>query len=275
MIAIWLWIMLGMLQGILEWLPVSSEGQIFAILVFSGNTNPAENVRYAFWLHLGTSGAVLLYYRKEFRTLLDLRTKESQWLWKFLILTVMGTVVVALPIRLFLINIIPANLGVLINLVVAVLLVVTGYLIGRWDTRGGEAFRSLSEISPREMVMAGIVQGFAALPGVSRSGFTITYFLEKRLTTDESFRGSFWMSVPASLGAVVLEILLAIVDKEPILPEQYRVGILLGVITAFVVGYFTLSFFIRIAQKYSFTLICYFLALMIVIGVTVEHFLVA
>ncbi len=275
MITTWLWILLGVIQGILEWLPVSSEGQIFAILVFLGNTNPAENIKYAFWLHLGTAGAVLVYYRKEFSTLLRLQTEEAVWLWKFLILTVLGTVVAAVPIRLLLINFIPTSLGVLINLGVALLLVITGYLIGKWEAKGMESFRDLSGISSREMILAGVIQGFAALPGVSRSGFTITYFLEKRFTSDEAFRGSFWMSVPASLGAVTLEIILAMVDGEPILPEEYRLGIFLGVITAFIVGFASLSFFIRLAQKYSFSRICYLLATLIILGVVIENVLTA
>ena len=262
--------MLGFLQGFLEWLPVSSEGQIFVILTFLGYTNASLNVKMAFWLHLGTASAVILYYREKFVLLLDFKNEESLWLWKFLILTTFGTILIALPIRVFLIEVIPSSLGPFLNLLVALFLIITGIMLSKWNNFLENAAIKLYDLSNNDHFLAGIVQGFAALPGISRSGITISYFLAKKLRAEDAFNGSFWMSVPASLGAVGLEILLSLFKHEPVFPSGDALGVFIGILMAFIVGFITLGALIRFARNYSFSLICFVLAGLIILGVIVE-----
>ena len=235
-----------------------------------GYTNAGANVQLAFWLHLGTASAVIVYYREKFRLLFDFSRPESKWLWKFLFLTTLGTLIVALPIRLFLIELIPSSLGPFLNLIVALFLVITGLLLSKWDHLMDLSLLTVEDLPDKKYFIAGLFQGVAAIPGISRSGITVSYFLYEKLGGEEAFKGSFWMSVPASLGAVSLEIIIALSKHESILPGGEVLGVFVGVLLAFVVGFFTLGALIKIARKYSFSKICYLLAFIIVLGVFIE-----
>ena len=224
----------------------------------------------AFWLHLGTATAVVLYYREKFVLLFDFKNEEAIWLWKFLILTTLGTIIIALPIRVFLIEVIPSSLGPFLNLLVALFLIITGIMLSKWNNFLESAAIRLYELSNSDNFLAGIVQGFAALPGISRSGSTISYFLAKKLKAEEAFNGSFWMSVPASLGAVGLEIMISLLKHEPIFPSGEALGVFVGILLAFIVGFITLGALIRFARNYSFSLICFVLAALIIVGVMIE-----
>ncbi|NDB30472.1 undecaprenyl-diphosphate phosphatase, partial [archaeon] len=104
MISIWVFIVLGIAQGVLEWLPVSSEGQIILLGTLFGIENSNLILSIAFWLHLGTLISVIIYYRQEWKTVLNIQDKDGDFLRKFIIITSIFTGIVGLPIKYLLTN---------------------------------------------------------------------------------------------------------------------------------------------------------------------------
>ena len=266
-----LWILLGTLQGILEWLPVSSEGQIVLFLLFIGVQNPQQAISSALWVNVGTFLAVVLYYRRYLLQLLTDPSSEASSIRKFLLFATIGTTVTGLPIRLVE-DKIAAELGLLFMIVIALSLYMTGYLIQKWNTNTefSESFRSLESVTSKESFFLGFIQGFAAIPGVSRSGVTVTYLLAKKFSIEDSFNGSFLVSIPASLGALVLEILFLIFRPESTAHLSFF-PVVTGIFVAFVIGYLTLNLLITVAKKINFSIVCYAIATLILISILLSY----
>ena len=121
MISIWVFIVLGIAQGVLEWLPVSSEGQIILLGTLFGIENSNLILSIAFWLHLGTLISVIIYYRQEWKTVLNIQDKDGDFLRKFIIITSIFTGIVGLPIKYLLTNSLNnENFGNLIMLILGI-----------------------------------------------------------------------------------------------------------------------------------------------------------
>jgi len=189
-------VILGVLQGLTEFLPVSSSGHLaLAQMMLPGFHQPG--VVFDAVLHLGTASAVVWYERK---SLADwLRSKAGR---RLLVLVVLGTVAtgaLAFPLR----GVAEHAFGKAI--VVGALLIVTGLIVaGTRLLPGGEADEG--SISWRQVVVIGLTQGLAVLPGLSRSGATIAAGLGAGLDRAWAARFSFLLSVPAILGVTVLEV---------------------------------------------------------------------
>ena len=95
----WFILLFAVLQGVLEWLPVSSQGQTVSLLIAIVNLNQELAFQIAIWLHLGTLLAVLIKYRKEIFQYLNLKNKDlSVVQWRnFLIFSTLGTIVTGVP----------------------------------------------------------------------------------------------------------------------------------------------------------------------------------
>ena len=184
-------LVLSILQGILEWLPVSSEGQIVLVTIKLFDLSPDEAISIAIFLHLGTMFVVLVRFREDFIKM----ARGDINLIRLLFFATLGTGISALPCYFFLREsweqmeetfLIPP--GDLVTILVGIFLIVTGILLHRQKEVGVRVFERLSD---KEAFFLGIAQGFAVLPGISRSGMTITVLLYISLTQSESLRGSF------------------------------------------------------------------------------------
>lgn len=209
MLDIFQGIAMAIVQGIVEWLPISSEGQLSLIFVNFMGLNELEAITLALLLHLGTMLSVIVYFRSD---LLKLRTSQP-YLLQVLILATLGTAVTAIPLVLFfktywesIALILPLGPDILFTTLVGVLLVLTGVILSKQPDQGT---RTLNSLTKREILLCGMVQGCAALPGISRSGVTLTILLLFGLTQSEALRMSFIISVPAVLGATGLEFILS------------------------------------------------------------------
>lgn len=242
-------LILGVTQGIAEWIPISSEGltAILAVNFFEGIT-ATEIIRISLYLHIGTFLAALIYFRKDLWSLILKTlnyTKESKGTRNIINFYVVATLVSGGLGYLILQGI--AGLeditdfnGKTIIIILGFLLLVTGVLQLR-SKSGGE--REAKDINMVDAVLAGLAQGFAALPGLSRSGLTVSTLLLRNVDENESLKMSFIMSLPIVLmGNIFLQ------SKNFIFtPES-----LLALLFSFVFGLLTIHLLLRAAKKIEF-----------------------
>lgn len=227
-------IILGIVQGLCEFLPVSSSGHLALMQYFFGFGN--ENlVAFDLLLHVPTVLVILIFFGRDVIRIITewfggwfTKQKLSGWHygWAILIATIMTAA--GLPLRKLVdeLSSSPFYVGCGLIFTAAIILIVP--LISRRNKNS-----SLIKIA----VVVGIAQGIAVLPGVSRSGMTIMAGLLMGLGVSEAFRFSFLISVPAVLGASLLEALKMFKSGEAVfLPE----GTLWAVIAAFVFGFIAL-----------------------------------
>ena len=193
-------LLLGLLQGVFEWLPVSSEGMIVLArsVLFEGEV--ADGIEYALWLHAGTAPAALVVFREDVTDILrDVLRKplKPSPLTAFLLLSTLVSGAIGLPLLLFL-GEVSDGLGSIAMAIVGVALLVTGALQVR---RPGVGVRACSDLTWVDGLLAGVSQGLSVVPGLSRSGLTVATLLLRNLDRREALAVSFLMSVPASVGA--------------------------------------------------------------------------
>lgn len=261
-------ILYGILQGVAEFLPISSSGHLAILHAFLGDVGETS-AAFDVMLHMATLLAVVAVYGndllnalKGFFTLIKKlfcgRIKEGLDNGERLFLMLC---VASLPL-------IPAAfaddyiLGIRSRLwLIGVLLIINGIMLFLAD-RMKEGNITLGTLTCKNAFMLGIVQLFAVMPGISRSGATVTGGISAGLTRDDAVKFSFLMSVPAILGASVLELPSLFskgVAKVEILP------LLIGALTAFFVGIAAIRLLKYTASKKKFGI---FTVYCIAIGLT-------
>lgn len=183
------YIILGLVQGITEFLPVSSSGHLIImqrLLGVSGN-----EVALSIVLHLATSLALVIFFFKDILKLL----KDIKLLSLIIIVTIITGIIAVLGKDFF--------RGLFSSpRLVAIALVFTGIIL-ILSQKFMEAKRS--NLNFKDALFLGLTQAVAIIPGVSRSGITISTLLFRRIERQTAFRFSFLASIPAVLGAVILE----------------------------------------------------------------------
>ena len=195
-------VLLGVLQGVAEWLPVSSEGLVAAAYSQLEGESLDEAVGYALWLHVGTMPAALVVLRREGAAL-----AREVWRWPkqpsplllFLVVSTLLSMAVALPLVLLLGGL-SGLVGASAMGLVGVLMLVTGAL----QVRGGRpGDRDRTRLALPDALLAGVAQGLSVLPGFSRSGLTVAALLGRGVDKREALVVSFLMSIPASAAAAL------------------------------------------------------------------------
>lgn len=248
-------IILGSLQGILEWLPVSSEGIITLVSLTFFEKNFQESLYFAIWLHMGTLAAALFYFKREIKYLFkaffkmakERRFKPESKIERLLVFIVISTLVtgaIGTPLLVGASDLeLPASY---LSAGIGLLLIITGLL----NYLRKKADRGTSQINLKEATGVGIFQAFSILPGLSRSGLTVFYFLARRFPAAKSLKLSFLLSIPAILGG---NILLKFLDNTP----RLTLPSLTGAFFAFIFGIVTIKSLIKIANKINFAYFCF------------------
>ena len=259
------YIILAILQGLFEWLPISSSGQVMMVSINFFGIPPEKAFSLSIWVHLGTAIAVLIKLRKDYIQIIKSvipgkfevdgsDIKKRNWL----IYATIGTAITAIPLYLLIKIVIidfDATQGDVLTLVISGLLIVTGIVLLTFKRKFGK--KNVKTVSDRELIkdssISGLVQGIAILPGISRSGFTVSTLLFEKYDQDQSLKLSFLMSVPVVLASIGMDIIFGegsvfgIIDVFTILS-----------ITAvsFIVGYLSMGVLLKIAQKINFSYFC-------------------
>ncbi|MFC2175083.1 undecaprenyl-diphosphate phosphatase [archaeon] len=224
------YLVFGVLQGIFEWLPVSSEGILTLAAVQMAVAQPLQ---LALYLHLGTVLAVLVYFRKDVMAL-----PRDKKLLRFLGIATACSLPLGLALYMALKQL---SFGSsLWYLVVGVGLIATGLFIHK--KKGG--LKTTKKTSDKDAVIAGVLQGFAVIPGVSRSGITLFALLGREYTPRAALVLSFLMSVPVVLAANALVLL----DGFAVVPEHF-----LALVPAFVFGLLSIEVLLKLAEKVNFS----------------------
>ena len=231
-------IFLGILQGITEWLPISSEGQSMLVMIGWLNISPQEAFSCSIFLHLGTMFAVLIRFKDEFIN--ALKNTGSQ-MTRILIISTICTAITGIPLYLLFRE--GFQGGMPATLLIGALLILTGLLL----RLKGSGARSIQDMNALDMVILGLAQGFSILPGVSRSGTTLTVLLMRNLKQDDSLAISFMISVPAVMGALILDHSLG---------QMYLASAFLALLASFGAGYLTMDLLIAYAKKVNFSGFC-------------------
>ena len=240
---------MGILQGIVEWLPISSQGNLVLLAIAFLGLESGNVLIFSVFLHIGTGLAALIYLRTEIVRILKRKTKEDETLFRFLLLSTMVTGIVGLPLFVF-VELASFYGDALLGLT-GLALLATG-LTQR--SRENRITQQRDDLDLREGVILGIIQGFSAIPGISRSGLTTTALLLKGFSGKDAFRISFLMSIPASLAAATG---LALIEGVPPLD----VGFLLALGSSFFTALLSIDILVKLAQRARFWKLCIALGL--------------
>lgn len=266
--AILIALVVGVVQGVFEWLPISSEGNVAVALSLFGRS-PEEAVAFALFLHLGTALSATVYYRRTLRELLagipfwrprdafqsvpDERTPTLSFLS---IATVVSGIVGILAFQILETLVSKLTGGAFVALI-GVLLFVTG-IFQRVSSESSDQLRQTPTLI--DAVLVGVGQGLAILPGISRSGTTAGVLLLRGYHGTRSFELSFLLSIPAALGAGLLTLGESGVASVPPVPALVALG------TAAIVGYATIGGLMRIVDQFEFWAVCVGIGGLAVIG---------
>ena len=197
-------IIAALIQGLVEWLPISSEGQVVLYLFNFAPVPREEIISLVVWLHLGTAFAVIVRYP---RVILDILSLKDKKLFRLLLIATLSTAITAVPLYFLLTDILTPDHGEILNVLVGVLLLVTAIVLYLPTRRGEDERNTERDVENQEAAATGLVQGLAVLPGLSRSGVTISALLMQRIDKETAMKFSFLMSVPAVVAILILEIL--------------------------------------------------------------------
>jgi len=266
---IWQAAVIALVQGLTEFLPVSSSGHMVLAEAVLGVDTPGATWEVAF--HLGTLIAVLFIFRREawdtcagFLAGVSriLRGAKASAVWAETVGLRMGTYILigTIPIGLAgvaLKNNIEAAFGN--PLLVVGFIFLTGEML--WLSRPHGLLRRSGKLRASDAIAVGVAQAFALLPGLSRSGATIAAGLQRGVSRDEVARFSFLLAVPATLGACVLKH----ADLRS-LPTSQLPAMGLGVAIAAVSGTLALVVLLRVVRAGKLHLFAYYCWTVSVIG---------
>lgn len=256
----WEAVVLGLVQGLTEFLPISSSAHLRIVGELIGSSDPGA--AFTAITQIGTESAVLLYFRRDIaricvawwqalvgRNGTDLRSRlggedpDARMAW-WIALGSVPIVVLGLAFE-------ETITGRFRNLwLIAGTLAAFALVLG-WADRRGAKEHGLTHLGPRDAVVLGFAQAMALVPGVSRSGGTITVGLLLGYTREAAARYSFLLAIPAVLGSGLQQLVTSLDTLGT--PGTPSLGVtLLATVIAFVVGYVVIIGFLRLVTTHSY-----------------------
>ncbi len=245
-------ILVGIIQGITEWIPISSSG--FLALVFANFfqiTDLSVIIQNILWLHLGTFFAALIYFRKDvahlFISLFQYKKsdKPTKKTLKFLIIStiISGILGFILITGLGMYQDKFSVTGKVISLAVGILLLITGLLQLKIKKNHDSKLRSIKHLTLSDGILLGFAQGLSSLPGLSRSGITVSTLMLRKFNDTTALRLSFLMSLPiVFFGNIILNV-----------PDfSFTAFSVISLITSFIFGLLTIHVLIKLSKKINF-----------------------
>ena len=242
-------LLLGLVQGICEFLPVSSSGHLLLVSTLSKNAIGEDYFGSFFtvMLHVATLIAVLIVYREQ---VLSILKKPFQKLTLYLIIATLPTVAAALILKKW--DALDKWLDEGNLLGVCFLLTAIFLTVSELISRKRKPTKSLETMRWTDALAIGGMQAIGIMKGVSRSGSTIAGALTCRLDRKSAADFSFLLSIPAIIGGMVLEIYKVVKDPQAfagVLTLKYWGVLLLAMLVAAISGYFAVRFMVRLITK--------------------------
>jgi len=251
-------VLLGIVQGISEWLPISSKTQVIIVSNLLFGLSFTQGYALGLFLEAGTFIAAVYYFRKEvwkvLRALVGRGDAEGRTLLKFLVIVTAFTAVIGVVIYK---SVSESYSGPVLGVpMIALGCVLLGdaTLIALARSKY-EPRKNLNNLSMKELVVIGIVQGIAAFPGVSRSGATVSSMLLLGINPKDSFRLSFLALIPASIGAAGVTLVLSPHQISTAIDAVGVSVILLSIAVAVLVGIASIRLLLRVAGSQRIALL--------------------
>lgn len=229
----------GLVQGLTEWLPISSSGHLVILPAFLerlGIDIAPPRLAVSAVLHLGTLAAVLIYFRADVASVLRMRTEPQGRKLAWLVLIGTLPAVIGLPLQ--------SSLDRFQETVshVGWALIATGavLVIGQ---RLANGTRNLLEGRVSDAVVVGIAQALALIPGISRSGTTIAAGLGRKLAPDQAARFSFLLGIPTTAGAGLLQV------PELVRSGSLQADLLVALLVAGLSGYAAIAILLAALRR--------------------------
>ncbi len=235
---LWQILILAVIQGIAEFLPISSSGHVVIVaeLLSSGSSVNLEVSDVNIVLHVGTLFSILVIY---WQRVVRLLTEDRRILGLLIVGTVPG-VLVGVPVKKF------ASHWLESPLLAGILLIVTGIML-IWISRRRQGEQEYGSLGYGKALLIGTAQAAAVLPGLSRSGATISAGLRLGLSPQSATTFSFLLAIPIIAGGGAYELLSMLRHHEATsTPPAY---LALGALVAFLVGLVSLSWLIRCIER--------------------------
>lgn len=264
---------LGIVQGISEWLPISSKTQILIASTYLLKIT-SFNAAYAFglFMEIGTILASVIYFRREvvglIKYLLRIDKHSSKKLFNYVIISTIVTGIIGAPIYIVVDSFNGIyNIGIPM-LIIGLVLILDAVLIkiARSKYSVNKNRKTLKDMNILDYIFVGIAQGLAALPGVSRSGATTSTLLLMNMDAAEAFRLSFIDMIFATSGAVILT---WIASRHTLLNTISQIGIsglVISIIVATAISLLLITFLLNEAKKSRIIYITAGLGIIAIIG---------
>ena len=235
-------ILLAVIQGLTEFLPISSSAHLILLSEFMGSS---QNLFYDVSLHLGTLIAVCLYFRSELMEIVHSFYKYKSFLKNQLFNQLFLACIPTLVLGFMFVEIIDSYLRT--GLIIAMTTILFGILLFL-STLKKSYKTDIKDLSISDALLIGVAQSLALIPGTSRSGITITAGLFLGLDNKTASKFSFLMAIP-TIGAIAIYQFYS-VDMEYMI-DYFEINIL-GLIISFLIAYTTIDFFIKFINKIGF-----------------------
>jgi undecaprenyl-diphosphatase len=231
-------IFLGIVQGLTEWLPVSSSGHLVVFQTLFGLSPP---IFFDLLLHIGTVLAVTVYFWKDIISL-DKKTII------YLIIGTVATGIVGLGIK--------DQIGMFFTntTLIGIAFLITGFLL-----LTTKFFNGQDDLRLKHPILLGLIQGLSIIPGLSRSGATISAGIISGGKREKIAKFSFLMSIPAIIAATIHEFQWGTVDPT---------NAIVGIIAAFITGYLSIGFLMNIIKKqefWVFSIYCFAMGIFVIL----------
>ena len=251
--------LLGIIQGILEWLPISSSGQLIYFMLKVFNVSVEEAYNLSLFLHVGTALAVIVRYRNTYVKVVKCAFSFNCWrenkLLQFIAIVIASSALTALPLYIILTKSLSAIPGDIVTFIIGVLLVLSGLLMITFRSRSRG--KSLDDINVKDMVLIGLITGFSIIPGISRSGISVAMLLYYGFSPVSALELSFivggimtFIGGLLNLGSLSLSVPL----------------IVLAIVIPFILGYMVISVLLRIARKLNFSYFAMFIGILMILS---------
>ena len=241
----WNAVLLGLVQGVAEFLPISSSGHLAVLQNFLAIGDMENHMLFDVLLHLGTLAAVILAFWKDVRGLRPNRRERR--LISFLIIATLPLIPAA-----FLSNVVESLYQN--TFFIGFAFILTGFLLFAAD-RMGHGNKDERSSTTADALVVGLAQAVAVVPGLSRSGTTISFGMLRGFERSFAVKFSFLLSIPAVLGANLVSLIKVFSTG---VEWSYVPMYLVGVACAFVSGYFAIYFLRLVVQRGKFGGFCYY-----------------
>lgn len=261
-------LILGIVQGLTEFLPVSSSGHLVLVpFLLNWSLDPQKAFVFDVLVQLGTLVAVFIYFRKDLLTILKaffagiksrqpFKEIDSRLGW-YIILATIPAGIIGLLLQDQVESLFSNPIWTAVFLFVTAIMLTISELLSRKS-------RELESMTIKDSLIIGFFQALSIVPGISRSGATITGGLTQGFKRQDAARFSFLMSIPVMLAAGLLS-LLKLIKLDGVL--SFLPVLLVGFVVSAVVGYFAIKWFIGYLKKKSlliFAVYCAVLAIVII-----------